>query len=124
MVGHTPLLQMRRSGLLPNQHAWVTDTGCPMDAWFGRNWHGDLNPYSQKLTPCIDLAETDVPEALDFRCLVGLMVHLRTTRGADRAKRLFAAIRSVGPAKLICANESDMWLFQKEEGGNGKRIRA
>lgn len=124
MRGQEPLLQMRRSGVLPSTTAWVTDTDCQLDGWFSRNWHGCLSSSTGRLEPCIHVEERDVPELLDFRFLVGLHVHLCCWRGDDRAKRLFAAIRSFGPAVLACARDTEVWFFQKEEGGNGKRIRA
>lgn len=124
MRGQEPLLQMRRSGVLPSATAWVTDTECELDAWLSRNWHGAPNTATGHLEPCIHLDERDVPELLDFRCLIGLQVHLHCWRGDERAKRLFAAIRNAGPAALACARDNEIWFFTKEQGGNGKRLRT
>lgn len=122
MRGHQPLIEMRRAGVLPDQAAWVTDNEYPLDHWFARNWHGF--DVQNGLKPCIAIDEADVIEALDFRCLHGLMVHLHAERCQERAKRLFSVIRKVKPKALICAQPTEIWFYQASEGGNGKRIRS
>lgn len=122
MRGHEPLIEMRRAGVRPNVAAWVSDNDDPLDRWFSRNWHGyDLGTGLQ---PHIAVDDTDVIEVLDFRCLRGLIVHLHADRSDDRAKRLFAAIRKVGPKVLACCRKTEIWIYRNDEGGNGKRIRA
>lgn len=123
MRGHQPLIDMRRQRILPSDSAWVLDMDSPVGDWLSRNWHG-FAPSGGPLQPHIAVGADDVIEVLDFRCLVGMTVHLQAGRGDDRAKRLFAAIRKVQPKVLACCRKSELWIFKKEEGGNGKRIPA
>lgn len=120
MLGHQPILKMRRGGYAPSSAVFVSDTDCALEAWSARNWHGVANnPH-----PTVLIEPADALEQLDFRFAVGLSVSLMCMRGEERAKRLFAAIRKVGPSVLACAMGTEIWIFKKEEGGNGKRIRA
>ncbi|MDL5036825.1 hypothetical protein QRD40_10750 [Comamonas sp. Y6] len=120
MRGHQPILDMRREGYVPNSAVFVSDTDCVLEAWSARNWHGVAN----NTHPTVLIELTDALEQLDFRFAVGLHVSLMCQRGEERAKRLFAAIRRVEPCVLACAMGNEIWIFKKEEGGNGKRIRA
>ncbi|MGN1057202.1 MAG: hypothetical protein ACI4QS_10875 [Comamonas sp.] len=122
MRGHQPLVDMRRAGMLPGPAVWVEDVDCPLGNWLSRNWHGLTT--DGKAQPHIVVDDTDVIEVLDFRCLRGLIVHLRADRSDDRAKRLFSAIRKVQPKVLACVRGTETWLYRNEEGGNGKRIPA
>lgn len=122
MRGHEPLIEMRRNGFLPGEAAFVSDNDFALDHWFSRNWHG-YSPRGE-LTPCIAIDENDVIEVIDFRFLTGLIVHLHAGRGDDRAKRLFASIRAVQPKVLACCRPQELWIFSRQEGGNGKRIRS
>ncbi len=119
MRGHQPILDMRRGGFAPTSTVFVSDTECPMEAWNARNWQGLTDPM-----PTVVIEASDALEQLDFRFAVGLHVSLMCQRGEERAKRLFAAIRKAGPCVLACAMGNEVWVFKKEEGGNGKRIRA
>ncbi|MGU3629859.1 hypothetical protein [Comamonas sp. C24C] len=120
MRGHQPILDMRRCGYAPSSAVFVSDTECPMEAWNARNWHGLANDP----LPTVLIEAADALEQLDFRFAVGLPVSLMCLRGEERAKRLFAAIRRAGPSVLACSMGNEVWVFKKEEGGNGKRIRA
>lgn len=124
MRGQEPLLQMRRAGYLPCRTAWVTDSDSQLDAWFSRNWHRDRNEFNDQQDPHLHVDESDVPELLDFCCLVGMQVCLFGQRGDDRARRLFAAIRKAGAGLLVCARDEEIWFYTKEQGGNGKRLHA
>lgn len=86
MIGHEPLQAMRRSGRVP-RCVWITD-GPDIRA---RDWHAEPNCCDLEKHAVISLAESDIPEALDFRCLIGLEVHISAERGAGRAMRLHNA---------------------------------
>lgn len=100
MTGHEQLIAMRRAGKRP-ACVWVWDDADPVSARAAREWQDNPNPFAGKLYAEIHLSETDVPEALDFRALVGMRVHLFNNRGADRARRVFKAISKAEPGFLI-----------------------
>ena len=94
MTGHEQLLALRRRGMAPSS-VWVTDTDLPMCWQIARDWHihGDY--------PAIVLRADDTPEAMDFRCLVGLQVHARSDRSEERGARLFDSIKAANPALVV-----------------------
>lgn len=100
MTGHQQLIAMRRAGKRP-ACVWVWDDADQMSARAAREWQDNPNPFVWKLFACIHIAEADVPEALDFRCLVGMHVHLFNDRSEDRARRMFKAIEKAEPALLV-----------------------
>lgn len=94
MTGHEKLLAMRRKGSVPAA-VWVTDTDLPMCWQMARDWHVEPD------FPQIVLRADDTPEAMDFRCLVGLRVHARSDRSEERAARLFDSIKAANPALVV-----------------------
>lgn len=100
MTGHQHLIAMRRAGMRP-ACVWVWDDADPLSARAAREWQDSPNPFAGKLFADIHIAETDVPEALDFRCLVGMHVHLFNDRSEERARRMFRAIEKAAPARLV-----------------------
>lgn len=102
MTGHEPLQRMRRAGLRP-ACVWVMDDDTPLSREQAMTWHHHPNPFAGKFFAHIVLSAEDIPETMDFRCLVGLHVLAGTTRGIDRAKRLFAALVAAGPEVVIDA---------------------
>lgn len=91
---------MRRSGVRP-ACVWVWDDADPLSEIASRDWHTEPNPFSGKLHAAIHVSAVDVPEALDFRCLVGMDVHLFNGRNDERARRMFLAIEKSKPAVLL-----------------------
>lgn len=96
MKGDTALRAMRRARLVPRA-VWVTDGDEP----FAGNWHEQINCCDQQRHAVIGVAAGDIPEALDFRCVVGLDVHLSAERGEARGRRLHAALIEAGARKVI-----------------------
>lgn len=96
MTGHEALQAMRRNSRIP-RCVWVTDGE---DAR-ARDWHEAPNMFDQQRHAVIAIGAADIPEALDFRCVVGLVVHLAAERGEARAKRLHAALVDAGASKVI-----------------------
>lgn len=96
MNGHEPLQAMRRDRRVP-RCVWITD-GEDIRA---RDWHEEVNCVDQQRHAVICLAESDIPEALDFRCVVGLDVHLSAERGEARARRLHAALIEAQARRVI-----------------------
>jgi hypothetical protein len=96
MTGHEELRNMRRRKLVPRA-VWITDGEDVM----ARDWHEEPNLCDQQKHACISLAETDVPEALDFRCLIGLEVHVSGDRSAARARRIHNALIEAEAKRVI-----------------------
>ncbi len=86
MTGHEVLQAMRRAGRVPRA-VWITDG----DDIRARDWHEEPNYADMERHAVISIAASDIPEALDFRCLVGLEVHIAGQRGESRARRLHDA---------------------------------
>jgi hypothetical protein len=100
--GHDPLRAMRRARVVP-RCVWVTDGDEP----FARDWHEQINCTDQQRHAVIGVAAGDIPEALDFRCVVGLEVHLSAERGEARGRRLHAALIEAGARKVITSIHAD-----------------
>lgn len=123
MTGHEVLLWLRRDRKqLTSRSVWVADSDMPFDRQCALDWHLCENSITGTWEPHVLIEEADVPEQLDLRFCVGLHVHLTAWRGEDRARRLFKAIRSVGPALMGCVVGDEVWYYSKEIGGNGKRF--
>lgn len=124
MIGHTPLLNIRRDGFLPGDVVRVIDSADDFDRECARCWHTCRNAITGLLVPHVLLEQEDVPERADFRFCVNLQILLEAKRDAGRAQRLFKAIRDAEPQSLTCVMPEHIWFFSKEQGGNGKRIHA
>lgn len=99
MTGHENILVMRRKGYAPAA-VWVTDTDSPVCGQIAKDWHQQTNPFTRQFFPQVVIASSDTPEALDFRFLVGLEVHVRSDRSEARQFRLFEAIKKIEPAVI------------------------
>lgn len=100
MTGQQPLIALRRAGKKP-ACVWVHDDDWPMSLRGAREWHTQPNPFTGKVFAELHIAESDMPETLDLRCLVGLQVHLMSDRGDERARRMFNAIANAEPSLLV-----------------------
>ena len=116
MTGHEPLLQMRRAGVKP-ACVWVMDDDTPASRQQAAEWAELPNAFSRKYHAHIRLNADDVPEAMDFRCLVGLQVHVSSGRGEARARRIFDAIAAAGPDAVLAVQGDDLWVYQGEKCG-------
>lgn len=96
MNGHERLSAMRRANRVP-RCVWITDGE---DARAG-DWHEQINVVDEQRHAVIAIAAGDIPEALDFRCVVGLDVHLSAERGESRARRLHAALIEAEARRVI-----------------------
>ena len=96
MLGHQPLMALRRCGLRPE---WVTvETDKQM---FPRGWERDW-PVETVGRPQLLIESSDSAERLDLRCLIGVNV---TVHGTDRGRVLevFEAAK-VHNAKRVIAH--------------------
>lgn len=100
MTGQEALLKMRRAGRKP-AFVFVVDGDSEYDRIRSGDWHVEPNPIAERHFAHLRVVATDVPEALDFRCVVGLRVMLMSERSEDRGRRLFNAIKGESPSFLI-----------------------
>lgn len=101
MIGADALRAMRLNRRRP-RCVWITD-GPDEKA---RDWQDHLNQTDQQRHAVIELAETDIPEALDLRCCVGLEVHVAGLRTAHRARRIHDALIEADALRVITSIHS------------------
>lgn len=102
MTGQDALLKMRRARRRPS-FVFVVDGDHEYDIVRSGDWQREPNPFAGRCFAHLRVLATDLPEALDFRCLVGLPVHLLSERSDERGRRLFDAIKDASPSFLIAA---------------------
>lgn len=100
MTGQDALLAIRRAGRRPSA-VFVVDGDSEFDRIRSSDWKREPNCFAGKHFAHLRVMASDVPETLDFRCVVGLRVHLLEARTETRGRRLFAAIKDASPAFLI-----------------------
>jgi hypothetical protein len=117
MNGHQALIAMRRDRRVP-RCVWVTDGDDPR----AKDWDDEINHADQRRHAVIELAASDIPEALDFRCVVGLEVHVSAERGVARATRIHEALIEAKAEKVITsihgADGIELLLHGVADGGN------
>lgn len=96
MTGHEALRALRRAHRVP-RCVWITD-GEDVRA---RDWQDEPNSADSQRHAVITLAASDIPEAMDFRCCVGLEVHIAGERGEARAKRIHNALIEANAKRVI-----------------------
>lgn len=96
MTGLEALQIMRRARRVP-RCVWITD-GPDVRA---RDALDELNYADMQRHAVLSVAEGDIPEALDFRCCIGLEVHVAGERGEARARRLHAALIDAEAKRVI-----------------------
>lgn len=96
MNGHEALRAMRYDKRAP-RCVWITDG----DDQRAREWDDEPNHSDQQRHAVIELNAADIPEALDFRCLFGLEVHIAGERGEARATRLHNAVIAANAKRVI-----------------------
>lgn len=110
MTGHEALLQMRRAGHKPAS-VWIADGDAPIFRAMAADWHKEPNVKAGKLFAHIHIAENDTPEYLDFRCVIGLSVHIESFREEKRARRLFKAVTEALPLQVLASFEKQLWVY-------------
>ena len=102
MTGADSLRDMRRAGKAP-RCIWIVDG----DNVRAVDWHKETNLFDGQFHAEISIAQTDIPEVIDLRFVVGLTVHLSAERGDMRARRLHAALIDAGARRVITSIHSD-----------------
>lgn len=96
MTGHEALQALRRARRVP-RCVWVTDG----DDVRARDWSEEPNYTDMQRHAVLSIAAGDIPEALDFRCCIGLEVHVAGDRGEARARRIHAALIDAEAKRVI-----------------------
>lgn len=110
MTGDRPLRAMRRNGYKPDS-VFVRDTDSALARQCAMEWHKEPNVISGRCYAEIQIDSSDIPEAIDWRCVVGLPVFLDGNRGVERLRRLFKAIRAQRPMQLVCIAGDKVGFF-------------
>ena len=106
MIGHQPLVKMRRAGYVPASLWVIDDDWFPWD--FDRLWPDRLKGLNHA---CIRIERSDTPETLDLRFAVGMRVLVEALRGDDRARRLHDAFACAKPSILVTWSPAEMRVF-------------
>ncbi len=96
MTGEKPLLQLRRAGHKPRA-VWVVDG----EGFSARSWHEHPQSCTREWQPEIEIAEDDIPEALDLRVVIGMVVLAQCFRSPGRARRLHQALIAAGAKTVV-----------------------
>lgn len=96
MTGLETLQAMRRARRVP-RCVWITDG----DDVRARDWNEEPNYADMQRHAVLSIAANDIPEALDFRCCIGLEVHVAGDRGEARARRIHAALIDAEAKRVI-----------------------
>lgn len=108
MIGHEPLIAMRRRGLKPDLAVVETVWGRGRERQCAQEWP-EVNPRSA----WIFIEPSDAPRRLDLRCLVGMQVSID---GYDRSRLVatFEACLRAQAARVIahlCMPRPDRYPF-------------
>lgn len=119
MIGHETLIALRMKGYKPSS---VFVNILPDGQDYTVFTHPDM-VMSMGGQPEIDLGPDDSPRTADFRCVVGLPVHLT---GTDEARVLAVADRVIQfrPSMLLASGFSDEYLYRWTPTGGMKRVEA
>lgn len=88
MTGMEALCELRSEQNAVPRAVWIIDG----DDERADYWESLPNYVDRQLHAVVTIGPRDTPEALDFRCVVGLTVHIQGDRGAGRLRRLHQAV--------------------------------
>lgn len=119
MIGHETLVALRMRGYKPSS---VFVSILRFDPSYTVFSHPDM-VMSLGGQPEIDLGPEDSPRTADFRCLIGLPVHVV---GEDETRVLAVSDRAIQfrPAWLIASGFSEDYMYRWTPGDGMKRVEA
>jgi len=119
VIGHETLIALRMKGYKPSS---VFVSILPANQDYTVFTHPDM-VMSLGGPPEIDLGPDDSPKTADFRCLIGLPVHVV---GTDETRTLAVADRAIQfrPLWLLASGFSDEYLYRWTPAGGMKRVEA
>lgn len=95
MIGHEPLIAMRRRGLKPDRVTVETDSGLGLERECARDW-----PTVNSRSAYVFVEPQDSAALLDLRCLVGMHVEVCGT-DSTRVRAVFAACVKAKASRVI-----------------------
>lgn len=95
MIGHEPLIAMRRQGLKPDRAVIETDWGRGRERQCAAEW-----PANCPRSAWIFVEPTDSPRRIDLRFLVGMLVFV-DGYDRDRLMAVFDACQRANAARVI-----------------------
>lgn len=107
MNGHQALINLRRSGKSVPA-VYVTDG--PVWASLDKHWP---DPIKGSNFAHIRIEPSDVPEALDLRCVVGMLVHIEGDSSESRMKRLHDAFVAAKPKAVATTSQNNFWIYHR-----------
>ena len=112
MIGYDQLLELRRERVQPSL-VCITDGISP----YARDWHMEVAGCSQQFQAHLEVAEQEIPEALDLRALIGLVALVDGKRSEERLRRLFAAVVAAKPRAAIALLPNETLFFDSKTNG-------
>lgn len=112
MIGYSPLVELRRKRAQPSL-VCITDG----TSLYARDWHTEVAGVSQQFQANIEVAEQEIPEALDLRALIGLVALVDGKRSEERLRRLFAAVVAAKPLAAIALLPTETLFFDSRNHG-------
>ena len=112
MNGDQALKEMRRQHRIP-RCVWVMDSDDHYAKETALTWCDHRNLFDRESHAHIQIEAHDMPEALDFRCVVGLECHLSGDRSASRNRRLYQALIEANAAKVVMVADGEVLIHDK-----------
>lgn len=114
MTGDQALIAMRRKGVNP-EGVWVIDSDDHYSRTTARAWPENRDLASGHQAAHLRIETADIPDALDFRCVVGLTCHVASDRGESRFDRIFEALLAAGAAVVVGVHNDRVRLQRQGE---------
>jgi hypothetical protein len=112
VIGYEQLIDLRRERVQPSL-VRITDGFDP----YAKDWHREVAGASQQYQAHIEVGAQEIPEALDLRATVGLVVMVDGQRGHERTRRLFAAVVAAKPRAAIALLPNETLFFDSKTNG-------
>jgi len=103
MNGHQQIIAMRRDRRKPVA-IWIVDGEEPA----ANQWHLEPNCMDGRMYASVQVDSLDIPETLDLRFLVGMLVHVVGLRDKRRTRRLYASVVDAKPRLAICVLDGEI----------------
>lgn len=112
MIGYDQLLNLRRQRVQPSMLC-ITDGPDRM----ARDWHLQVAGCTQQYHAHIEVSEQEIPESLDLRAAIGLVVMVSGERSVERTRRLFECVVKAKPLAAIAALPTETLFFDSRVHG-------
>lgn len=117
MTGHEALKQMRLQHRRVPRAVWITDSDDHYARETAMKWPDHRNVFDHNYHAHIRVEANDVPEALDLRCVVGLVCHVSGDRTSSRTRRLFQALIDANASVVVGLIDGEVKYHEKAKHG-------